>query len=193
MNSSDKDSHKAGYLNPVSKVYATNRLMKAILGLMLLFQILQYMDGRAMRQNWEQTLIPPCSSDPYKISKTTASENYIVDMSHYIVSLWGNVSPASVDDKYSILLNMFSEESYPRYKDRLNEISQEIKKYSTISHLMDVHPQDPISINENHLTIKIKRYKVIGSTVMPPTVGTLEIDFRIEGGRFKIVDMEEKS
>lgn len=193
MNSTEKDSHDTGYLNPVSKVFATNRLLKSILFLMLIFQILQYLDGRSMRQNWEQTLIPPCPTEPYRVSRSHASENYIVDMSHYIVALWGNVSPTSVDDKYNILLGMFAEESYPRYKDRLNEISKEIKKYTTISHMMDIQAQDPISILDNHLQIRIKRYRVVGSTVMPPTVGTLEIDFRIEGGRFKIIDMEEKS
>lgn len=114
-------------------------------------------------------------------------------MSHYIVALWGNVSPASVDEKYNILLTMFDEQSYPRYKDRLNELSREIKKYTTISHMMDIQAQEPISILENHLQIRIKRYRVVGSTVMPPTVGTLEIEYKIEGGRFKIIDMEEKS
>lgn len=190
---SNADSHQTGYLNSVSRVFAKNRLLTALLVLMVILKAWDSVQISLLRANWEQIVIPPPPLEPYRIKQNSASANYLVDMSHYLVNLWGNVTPITVREKYNILLSLFHEKSFPRYKDRLQEIQGEIEKYSTISHMMDLDPPDAIQIKENHLSIKIRRYKVVGTTVKPAISGSLEIDFVIEGGQFKILDMEEKS
>lgn len=192
MNDPNHDHHDVGFLNSYSRVFAKKRFLEIMVVLMLFVQVADYLKLRALQNNWEQIIIPPPAQEPYKLKMQSASNNYLLDMSHYIVNLWGNVSPTSVDDKFEILLSLFHEESYPRYQERLNAIQKEIKRYSTISHTMDLKRPDPIKIVENHLTIKILRSRIVGATVKPPIIGTLEIDFVIEGGRFKIIDLEEK-
>jgi len=182
----------SGYLSRSSRVFAYNKMLIGILVVLLILKIWDSYTLSKLSEGWEQTIIPPAAAErQWVVGRSHVNEFYLIDMVHYIVNLWGNVTPITVNEKYNILLSLFHEKQYPLYKERLAEIESEIARFSTISHFMDLKPGNPIKIKENTITVSARRYKVTGSTVQPPIDVTLVIDFVIEGGRFKIVNLEE--
>ena len=97
-----------GYLSSVSKVFADNKLLKILLVVIVFVQVGSFYQLSEITDKWESIIIPPGNAEPYKIRTGMVSNNYLLDMSHYIVHLWGNLTPNNVDEKFNILLINFS-------------------------------------------------------------------------------------
>ena len=188
----EEEAVEKGYLRSRSEIFAQNTLLKF---LMVALIVVQFWDSYRLSNvlnGFEQILIPSCNTEPYSIKKGSANEPYLLDMSQMIVNLWGTFTPEDVDMKFNLLLPLFHEESYPRYRDRLKEIATEVKKYTAISHLTQLRYPKPIKVLNDEIHININKYRVTGKVLGAPNQGTIIVRYVIENGRFKIIDMEEK-
>ena len=103
----------------------------------------------------------------------------------------GNFSPTNVDDRLNILIGLFAEQNYPRYQEHFKKLANEVKRFKNISHSAELAYPDPIFLRENQLRIRMKKSKVVGSTVKPPVVNYLIVNYQIVDGRFQIIDLKE--
>lgn len=187
------DSAQKGYLRFRSQIFAQNTFLRFLVALLVAVQIWDSFKLNSAIDDWEQIIIPPCNTEPYSIKKGAANEPYLLDMAQRIVNLWGTFTPESVDMNFNLLLALFHEQSLPRYRERLKEISGEVKKYSAISHLTQLRYPEPIQLIDNEIHIRINKHRITGKILGPPHQGTIVVKYVMENGRFKIIDMEEKS
>lgn len=196
MNHQDREDedHRTGYLNHASRVFAWNRTLTV----MVVFLVcLQFWDSFRLGQflnSWEFVLIPPHAAERnWVVGRNHVNETYLLDTTHYIIGLWGNVSATTVEDKYNLLLRMFTDEAMPAYRDRLDEIKNQIKKYDNISHLMELN-ESGIVLNETEHTIEVRaeRIKVVGNRLEPSIPVVITMGYVVENGRFKLTSLDEK-
>lgn len=188
----DNNNVGKGYLRNRSKIFAENTALKILIVVLVVVQIWDSMKLSGALDDWEQIIIPPCNTEPYAIKKGSANEPYLLDISQRIVNLWGTFTPESVDTKFNLLISLFHEQSYPMYRDRFKEIATEAKKYGSISHLTQLRYPEPIQLLDNELHININKYRITGNALGTPTQGTIVVNYVMENGQFKILEMEEK-
>lgn len=186
-----KESKLKPFLQSTSNVYGENRLLKILLGLMTLGVWMIYGSVQDFKEHQQTIIVPGGQRAPYEIRNYSASESYIFDMANYIVHLAGNSSPSNVTDRFNILLGLFHESSYPRYQSHFKKLVAEIKRFKNISHMAELAYPDPLYVRENQLRIRMKKSKVVGSTIKPSVVNYLIVDYRIVDGRFWIMDIKE--
>lgn len=190
----DDEEHATGYLNEPARVFAWNRTLTLAVVVLIGLQIWDSFRLNSVLNNWELILIPPHAAErEWVVGRNHVNETYLVDATHYIIGLWGNVSATTVEPKYNLLLRMFTEDKQPAYRERLEEIKNQIKKFDNISHTMEMR-EDSIYVkdNENVIEVHADRRKVIGDRLEPPVPVVVEIGFVVENGRFRLTKLDER-
>lgn len=179
------------FLQASSNVFGQNRLLKIMMGLMVIGVWMIYTSVQDFKTHQKTIIHPGGQRPPYEISNYSANDIYLFDMANYIVYLVGNFSPTNVDDRLNILIGLFAEQNYPRYQEHFKKLAREVKRFKNISHVAELEYPDPIFLRENQLRIRMKKSKVVGTTVKPPVVNYLIVDYQIVDGRFQIIDLKE--
>jgi len=190
----EDEDHVTGYLNEPARVFAWNRTLTVAVVVMVGLQIWDSVRLNNALDNWELIFIPPHAAErQWVVGRNHVNETYLVDATHYIIGLWGNVSATTVETKYNLLLRMFTEAQQPAYRERLEEIKNQIKKFDNISHTMEMR-EDSIYVkdNENVIEVHADRRKVIGDRLEPPVPVVVEIGFVVENGRFRLTKLDER-
>jgi conjugal transfer pilus assembly protein TraE len=189
--SESHDSNFKPFLQQTSNVFGQNRLLKIMMGMMVIGVWMIYSSVQDFKTHQQTIVIPGGQRAPYEIRNYSASEQYIFDMANYITYLAGNFSPNNVSDRFNILLGLFHESSYPRYQSHFKELAHEIQQFKNISHIAELAYPDPLFSRENQLRIRMKKSKVVGTTIKPAVVNYLIVDYQIIDGRFWIMNLQE--
>lgn len=191
MNTKAKNELLNPFMQASSNVFGENKLLKIVLIIIAIGVFMIYSSVNSFMSH-QQTIIQPVGrADPYEIGNYTANEAYLFDMAETIVNLSGNLSARSVTDKFNMLLNLFHDSSHGRYQKHFKTLAEEVSKYSTISHIAELARPEPIFVLDNQMRIRVKKSRVVGTTVKPHEIKYLLIDYTIENGRFWIMDMTE--
>lgn len=179
------------YLQMSSNIFAQNKTLKFCLVFIVLIQVFQSMQISKIDNNTQSIIIPYGKPYNYTIKKDSAGENYLVDMSDYIVFLIGNLNADNAEYRLETLLTLFHESTYSKYQKHFKNIKKEIRKYKSISYTSVLKRPEPIFIKDNQLTIHYLRSRIVGETVKPPQKRKLVIDYGVINGRFYIYELQD--
>lgn len=73
-------------------------------------------------------VVPPEVRRPYVIGAGTANDDYLTDMSGYVLDKMLNTSPETVDYNNAVILKMTAPEQYPALKTTLDVAAMRIKR-----------------------------------------------------------------
>lgn len=77
----------------------------------------------------ERTVITPLGGRrAYEVGADYGDKNYLLDMSEYVLSNLGNVTPENIDHNNSILLKLADPEGRPELKTQLDAAAIKVKK-----------------------------------------------------------------
>lgn len=138
------------------------------------------------------TVITPATvTREMKISSSKADSAYMIEMSRMLVDLYASVSAGNVDKKFSELLKLAAPDTFPKLRERLKQRSDLIKRYSSISYYADLNDTPDIKFTSNELTINGVLRKVVGNDIERATPVTFLIKYRINFGKFELIDIIE--
>ena len=136
-----------------------------------------------------RTFVPPNIEKSFTVSDTSFDENYAVMMAEYLIYLKLNVTPATVDRKYSLLLNYVNNQSWSSIQPQLVRESALIKK-SNISSDFDVLEA---SYSYDDMIVKLSGMltKSVGMRDLKPTVVSYFIYFDYENGELSFKQIKK--
>ena len=97
-------------------------------GVMLLVNLGLGATVYSLTMNKSRTLLPPVMSKAFTVSDGAVDAEYLEQMGEYFLALKLNITPASVDRKYSLLLKYVSEEDWSQVQPTLLREAERIKK-----------------------------------------------------------------
>ncbi|EAT8819554.1 hypothetical protein FBE61_24510, partial [Salmonella enterica] len=138
------------------------------------------------------------------ISGESASAEYMRMLLRLIVADYGSVSKATIDSKFSSLLGLVYPDRAEAVRLKLNDRAKYFKQFNTVSQLMELLPEQPITITENPEGIKyntaarkkyriqfsVEQRKIIGEEAKPNETKRMYIDYTVSQGQFWILDIQ---
>ncbi|EBV4408283.1 hypothetical protein ZH29_002362 [Salmonella enterica subsp. enterica] len=138
------------------------------------------------------------------ISGESASAEYMRMLLRLIIADYGSVSKATIDNKFSSLLGLVYPDRAEAVRLKLNERAKYFKQFNTVSQLMELLPEQPITITENPEGIKyntaarkkyriqfsVEQRKIIGEEAKPNETKRMYIDYTVSQGQFWILDIQ---
>ncbi|EIF0060167.1 hypothetical protein LEW97_004218 [Salmonella enterica] len=138
------------------------------------------------------------------ISGESASAEYMRMLLRLIVADYGSVSKATIDSKFSSLLGLVYPDRAEAVRLKLNDRAKYFKQFNTVSQLMELLPEQPITITENPEWIKyntaarkkyriqfsVEQRKIIGEEAKPNETKRMYIDYTVSQGQFWILDIQ---
>ncbi|EIK6010394.1 hypothetical protein LKA79_004406, partial [Salmonella enterica] len=130
------------------------------------------------------------------ISGESASAEYMRMLLRLIVADYGSVSKATIDSKFSSLLGLVYPDRAEAVRLKLNDRAKYFKQFNTVSQLMELLPEQPITITENPEGIKyntaarkkyriqfsVEQRKIIGEEAKPNETKRMYIDYTVSQG-----------
>ncbi|PXW50358.1 conjugal transfer pilus assembly protein TraE [Grimontella sp. AG753] len=157
-------------------------------------------------ENKQTTVIVPygAKSSDMLITGESASAGYMRMILRLIISDYGSVSKATVDNKFSDLLSLVYIDRNEAMRVKLNERSKYFKQFNTISQVMELLPEQDITIKDNppdvqystaaknkyRIEFSVEQRKIIGEDAKPTETQKMHIDYTISQGRFWILDIQ---
>lgn len=105
-------------------------------------------------------LLPNGEGKPYSISRTTASKEYLADLTYDWMGWWGNITPDNIGYVDERLLKMVDSNGYGEVKAQLNETKQRVKTH-----------QISTVWQPREMEVDTKQYKVIATGSMRTYLG----------------------
>ncbi|EAN5885282.1 hypothetical protein FE103_21300 [Salmonella enterica] len=138
------------------------------------------------------------------ISGESASAEYMRMLLRLIIADYGSVSKATIDSKFSSLLGLVYPDRAEAVRLKLNDRAKYFKQFNTVSQLMELLPEQPITITENPEGIKyntaarkkyriqfsVEQRKIIGEEAKPNETKRMYIDYTVSQGQFWILDIQ---
>ncbi|ELD7714011.1 hypothetical protein QI619_003938 [Salmonella enterica] len=138
------------------------------------------------------------------ISGESASAEYMRMLLRLIIADYGSVSKATIDSKFSSLLGLVYPDRAEAVRLKLNDRAKYFKQFNTVSQLMELSPEQPITITENPEGIKyntaarkkyriqfsVEQRKIIGEEAKPNETKRMYIDYTVSQGQFWILDIQ---
>lgn len=189
---SDKmSSLKDLFLEKSSSVFTENKILKFCFVCMAVFSFFQWQAVNNLIASAKTIIVPTGSSYKMAIRNSSASSEYLQSMGRYITDLYGDVSVANVDYKYSELLKLSSSISFHKLKKDLSKRSLLIKRYPAISYSMEIDENAKSIFTENNLLLPVKKKRIVGDTMEKEQNIKLSIDYKINSGRFELISIKE--
>ncbi|ELS1555007.1 hypothetical protein R4855_004598 [Salmonella enterica] len=138
------------------------------------------------------------------ISGESASAEYMRMLLRLIIADYGSVSKATIDSKFSSLLGLVYPDRAEAVRLKLNDRAKYFKQFNTVSQLMELLPEQPITITETPEGIKyntaarkkyriqfsVEQRKIIGEEAKPNETKRMYIDYTVSQGQFWILDIQ---
>ena len=118
------------------------------------------------------------------------SREYLIAMASFIANTYLAYTPEDVEKRFASLLTLFSEKNYPKYKEKLAKMAEDIKKEDITS----VFRIDDASADLKNHTIKIKGTRIfyVSSGEAKRAVETWIIKYEYKYGTFKILEINRE-
>lgn len=154
----------------------------------------------------QTTIIVPygAKASDLLITGESASAEYMRMMLRLIIADYGSVSKATIDSKFSSLLGLVYPDRAEPVRVKLNERAKYFKQFNTVSQLMELLPEQPITITENpeginyntaarkkyRIQFTVEQRKIIGEEAKPSETKKMYIDYTVSQGQFWILDIQ---
>ncbi|RMG69973.1 MAG: type IV conjugative transfer system protein TraE [Nitrospirae bacterium] len=177
------------YLNRTSNVFAENRLLKfvvIVIGIVTLYNTVIIKQAL----NYQRTiLVPPVITKQLEIQGDNASDEYIRQMTQYIIDLALIYTPANAKNRFEELLTFYTPESYPQAKETFLSLLEKIK-IAQISNVFYIQKMELDRAGEEVTIMGLRRRFV--HDAMNDKSATYILKYRIQDGRFMVVSIAEE-
>lgn len=193
-------------MNDTQKSSTEKKQNRILLILAVVMCALNYQKISSLEKKQTVVIVPyGAKSGDLLITGESASTGYIKMLARLIITDWGTVSKATVDDKASELLSLVYIDRVEPMRKKLNEHAKYFKQFNTISQSMEILNDQKFTITENpdgreystsakkiyRLEFAVEQTKYVGTVVKPAETKRLVIDYTVDSGRFWILDIQE--
>ncbi len=197
--------HSGEAMNNEQKDIAEKKQIRIMLIILLVLCGLIYQKVSKYASQQTTVLVPyGAKSSDMLITGESASTGYVRQLARLIVTDYGSVSKASVDNKYAELLGIVHIDRVEAMRVKLNEKAKYFKQFNTVSQSMEIMNDQPMTITENpegrdyktdakiiyRLVLSVEQRKIVGDVAKTPETLKLSIDYTIAEGRFWILDIK---
>ncbi|HCQ0255530.1 MULTISPECIES: type IV conjugative transfer system protein TraE [Enterobacter cloacae complex] len=192
-------------LNDHQKQKSESKFFRAALIAAVVLNGLTYQKVDKLEKNQTTIIVPyGAKSSDLLITGESASAEYMRMLLRLVIADYGSISKATIDSKFSSLLGLVYPDRNEAVRVKLNERSKYFKQFNTVSQLMELLPEQAITITENpediqYTTAAKKKYriqfsvetrKIIGEEAKPAETQKMYIDYTVSEGRFWILDIQ---
>ncbi len=177
------------YLQTTSNVFENNRLLKFVIVIIAGAEIFNsFMVYRAVSYQ-KVILIPPKMTGTIEFVKGKPTDKYIWDMTRTITNLAVNYSPATARAQFNELLEYFAPEKFPNASEKWYSLASRIEETQACS----VFYLENITLKKDG-TVEIfgEMRQFVGNTSIFRQGKTFVLSYRIEKGRFYLLNFKEK-
>lgn len=180
------------YIQLTSNAFSENKLLKSCFIAMLMISFINsiFIHNAINR---EKTIIIPAGFEfAFEISKNKANDLYYKQMARYLINLRGSVDSGNINNKFSELLTFVHPTCFGKLKEELTNIAKEYEKYTSISHNVIMQENILIKVVDNKsMIVQGIKERIVGDAITKKTPVEYKIDFKIEEGRFWLLDIKE--
>ncbi|MCU8646660.1 type IV conjugative transfer system protein TraE, partial [Escherichia coli] len=192
-------------INDQQKKTSEAKLNRAALIAAVIISGLTYQKVDKLEERQTTVIVPyGAKASDLLISGESASAEYMRMLLRLIIADYGSVSKATIDNKFSSLLGLVYPDRAEAVRLKLNERAKYFKQFNTVSQLMELLPEQPITITENPEGIKyntaarkkyriqfsVEQRKIIGEEAKPNETKRMYIDYTVSQGQFWILDIQ---
>jgi conjugal transfer pilus assembly protein TraE len=191
----DSDTEKPSFpfikrfVQPSSNIWAENRILKALLCVLLLLFIVDIALGISNRHSVRTIVVPFGSRHDLQIVGNEPSEDYLRGMTRNVVSLFGTFTAGTIQQQFDELLTLVHPSKYTEIRDALRGVEKEVKTFNTLAFAMYPRSDAPIKRYRNRIEVPTSRIRYLGQATRREE-GTLVIDYLVEQGRFWITGLK---
>ena len=169
------------YLNEYRNTIRSNNILKLTLFVLLAVIVVEGF-FIVYTMNTQRTIVVPNVSGKYVISKSSANENYIKQMSYYIVNLMENFTPSTVKSNYSDFLNYVSPDVYGSMQSSIMANAENYIATDTSSYFV---PKS-FKMTDNAVVITGVKRDIVGKQVVSENEVKITIGYSINQGKFEV-------
>ncbi len=177
------------YVQASSNIFADNRLLKFIVIVIGVAQIFNsFMVYRAV--SYETTiLIPPKMTGTIEFVNGVPTDKYVWDMTRVITNLAVTYSPATARAQFNELLEYYSPDKFPKASERWYSLASRIEETQACS----IFYLENIKLKKDG-TVEIfgEMRQFVGDTSIFRQGKTFVMSYRVDNGRFYLLDFKEK-
>ncbi|EDK1561890.1 TraE/TraK family type IV conjugative transfer system protein [Enterobacter hormaechei] len=191
-------------MNNFQRSTSENKFIKVMLFITVLSSALTYNEVNQLAERQQTVLVPyGAKSSEMLITGESASTGYMRQIGRLLVSDYGSVSKASVDNRFADLLSLAWPDRVEDLRVKLNERAKYFKQFNSVSHSMELAAEQPMAIitnpeisyktdakNKYRYTFTVEQRKIIGEVAHPVETRKMKIDYTIQDGRFWLLDIE---
>ncbi|EJJ0671543.1 hypothetical protein C3D80_20260 [Cronobacter sakazakii] len=192
-------------MNAEQKSLSEKKQTRVFLILVLVLSALTYKKVDDLESKQKLVIVPyGAKSSDLLITGESASSGYMRSIARLIITDYGSVSRTNVDEKFSEILSMVYPDRVEAVRRQLNERAKYFKQFNSVSQVMELMNDQPMTITENHAGINYKtdakkkyrfemsmeQRKIIGDKANPPETIKGYIDYTIAEGRIWILDIQ---
>ncbi|EOC0240383.1 TraE/TraK family type IV conjugative transfer system protein [Cronobacter sakazakii] len=192
-------------MNAEQKALSEKKQTRVFLILVLVLSALTYKKVDDLESNQKLVIVPyGAKSSDLLITGESASSGYMRSIARLIITDYGSVSRTNVDEKFSEILSIVYPDRVEAVRRKLNERAKYFKQFNSVSQVMELMNDQPMTITENHAGINYKtdaknkyrfemsmeQRKIIGDKANPPETIKGYIDYTIAEGRIWILDIQ---
>jgi len=174
------------YLSLLNRVTRENALLKLALVCLTLIAFFQYRQSSECRAQATTVLLPPNATEKMVVSAQNADLAYLRQMSRYVVALALTYTPSTAQNQFSELLGLYDAAAYASARDTLEKMAEIIK---TTNLTQTFHLLEKIRVEEDVLVLRGMMLQTINNEVQPPTTSEYRVRYKIEAGRFRILEL----
>ncbi|EKY3179884.1 hypothetical protein RBA25_004002 [Cronobacter turicensis] len=192
-------------MNAEQKALSEKKQTRVFLILVLVLSALTYKKVDDLESKQKLVIVPyGAKSSDLLITGESASSGYMRSIARLIITDYGSVSRTNVDEKFSEILSIVYPDRVEAVRRKLNERAKYFKQFNSVSQVMELMNDQPMTITENHAGINYKtdaknkyrfemsmeQRKIIGDKANPPETIKGYIDYTIAEGRIWILDIQ---
>ena len=180
------------FLSRFDNLFSENRLLKVCCVLMVLVSACNgYFLYRLYQDN--KTIITPygCGGLVYEVGMTSVDDYYLLQMTRLVIDLRGNISPATVKERFSELLGMVKPSEYNRLRKQWMKEAEQIKQFPSVSYRIVWDGQSLERKGGHSVIVKATRERVTGKDLKESRRISFIMKYVVEHGRFMIKDISE--
>ncbi|CSX09956.1 hypothetical protein FP371_24375 [Citrobacter freundii] len=196
--------HTSEAMNNNQKEISDRKLMKTLIVVTMIVSGLTYQKVNQLETKQKVVIVPyGAKSSEMLVTGESASTGYMRMFARLIITDYGSVSRASVDNKFAEILSLVYPDRVEALRVKLNERAKYFKQFNSVSQIMEIQDDQPMQIIENpeganyetsakvkyRFEFSVEQKKIIGEKTQPSETQKFKIDYTLEDGRIWILDI----
>ncbi len=180
------------YVQKTSNVFTENRLLKVVIALLAGAVIVNsFMTFRAIKYQ-RVVLIPPKMTGTVEFVQGKPTQTYIKDLGRRIINLATTYSPATARQQFEELLTYYAPESYPQASKEWYSLASRVEEAQVSSTFYLESLKYGGKVGKDTIELFGNSRQFADDTMIENKSKTFLIKYRLQDGRFYIVELKEK-